>query len=239
MSFQDSQSDVSRLNREAFRHPQEVYPATFEVLLWAQQIAETSEGCFDISIAADLVHKGILPAPQSRHAPDPDACWRDIELRDDGSVGFRRPLWIDLSGIAKGYAVDRAIEKLQSHGVERACVNAGGDLRVYGSQTEQVLLRQEHASRAALPVLEIENAALASSGDGPMPGAHVNPKSLQAVPGNRFASVMAESCLIADALTKPVLILQERSTALLRHYGASAHLHDPQLGWRYFPETGG
>src|SRR5690348_3796060 len=52
MSFLEPHSDVSRLNREAFLNPQEVYPATFEVLLWAQQLAEASEGCFDVSIGA-------------------------------------------------------------------------------------------------------------------------------------------------------------------------------------------
>jgi thiamine biosynthesis lipoprotein len=48
-----------------------------------------------------------------------------VELGDDySSVRFRRPLWIDVSGIAKGYAVDRAIERIQQSGARQACVNA-------------------------------------------------------------------------------------------------------------------
>jgi thiamine biosynthesis lipoprotein len=162
MSFQQPQSDVSRLNREASVRTQDVHPATFEVLHWAREIAEASLGCFDITVAAKLVEWGILPAPDSRYPPDPHADWRDIELGEDYGVRFRRPLWIDLSGIAKGYAVDRAIEKLQRHGLTQACVNAGGDLRIYGSEAEAVALRHETPAAECMPFLEIEHAAVAA-----------------------------------------------------------------------------
>jgi hypothetical protein len=48
---------------------------------------------------------------------------------------------------------------------------------------------------------------------------------------------VAESCLIADALTKPALILQEASGPLLTRFGASAHLYDSSRGWRHLPGT--
>ena len=96
MSFQQPESDVSRLNREACERAQDVHPATFEVLHWALTIAEASAGCFDITVAARLVKWGILRAPDSRYPPDPHANWRDIELGADHGVRFRRPLWIDL-----------------------------------------------------------------------------------------------------------------------------------------------
>ena len=247
MSFQQAESDVSRLNREAAVRTQDVHPATFEVLYWAREIAEASVGCFDITVADKLVEWGMLPAPDSRHPPDPQADWRDIELGEDYGVRFRRPLWIDLSGIAKGYAVDRAIERLQRHGAVQACVNAGGDLRIYGPHAEAIALRHEKPASEGIPVLEIENAAVASSGgdierrghEGEMAGPHVDGRDGRAIPMGRFASVVAESCLIADALTKPVLILQEASGALLRRFGASAHLCDATCGWRHLasPET--
>ncbi len=241
MSFQQPESDVSRLNHDACERTQDVHPATFEVLHWAREIAEASEGCFDITVAAKLVEWGILPAPHSRHAPDPHANWRDIELGEDFSVRFRRPLWIDLSGIAKGYAVDRAIETLRRHGATQACVNAGGDLRIYGAESEAVALRRDSPATEEMPFLEIENAAVASSSghierrghEGGIVGPHVDGRDGGAVPTDRFASVVAESCVIADALTKPVLILQEASGALLRRFGASAHLYDALRRWRH------
>jgi thiamine biosynthesis lipoprotein len=149
MSFHEAASDVSRLNREACGRTSDVHPATFEVLHWAREIAEASGGCFDITVAAKLVAWGILPPPDSPHAPDPHADWRDIELGEDFSVRFRRPLWIDLGGVAKGYAVDRAIEKLRRHGATEACVNAGGDLKIYGPEAEVIALRPEHLTGKA------------------------------------------------------------------------------------------
>src|SRR6185503_19443519 len=81
MSFNDPDSDVSRLNRGA------------------RTIAEASGGCFDVTVAAELVRRGILPRPWSPHEPCRDGSWRDVELLDDGRVRFHRPLWIDLGGI--------------------------------------------------------------------------------------------------------------------------------------------
>ena len=242
MSFQERDSDISRLNRDACDATQEVHPATFEVLYWARRIAEASNGAFDITIAPKLVEWGLLPAPPCRYQPDPQASWRDVELGNDySSVRFRRPLWIDVSGIAKGYAVDRAIECIRRFGARQACVNAGGDLRVLGSDEERVAL-QLPMPAGALPVLNIQNAAVASSSghiaarfcNGDMGGPHVDAQRGAAVPINRFACVVAETCLIADALTKPVLALAAESEGLLRKFGALAHFHDPAFGWRHF-----
>jgi thiamine biosynthesis lipoprotein len=243
MSFQERDSDISRLNHEACVRTVDVHPATFQVLYWARRIAEVSKGAFDITIAPKLVGWGLLAAPASRHEPDPEACWRDVELGDDySSVRFRRPLWIDVSGIAKGYAVDRAIENIQRSGARQACVNAGGDLRVIGPEEERVAL-QLPGPTSALPVLIIQNAAVASSSGhveqrlhkGEMRGPHVDAQRGVAVPANHFASVVAETCLIADALTKPVLALSTGSEGLLREFRALAHFHDPALGWRHLP----
>ena len=100
-----------------------------------------SDGIFDASIAAQPVEWGILNAPEAAAPADPNATFRDIELLPGRQVRFKRPLWLDLSGIAKGYAVDRAIAALARSGITRACVNAGGDLRILGKQAERVALR--------------------------------------------------------------------------------------------------
>jgi thiamine biosynthesis lipoprotein len=235
MSFQEPSSDISRLNSEAFDRTQDVHPATFEVLHWASRIAEQSDGIFDITVAPHLVKCGLLPKPSSVRSPDSAANWRDVELGDDYSARFRKPLWIDVSGIAKGYAVDRAIEALQSHGAVQASVNAGGDLRIIGPQLERVYLRGPE-DEAGSPVLELQNAAVASSGANTSLVSitlHVDPRDGTPVSPDRFVSVVAESCLIADALTKPALILGAEAAPLLAHFNAIAYLHEPPQGWRH------
>ena len=237
MSFHETDSDVSRLNREAADHAFEVHPATYEVLKRAEEISRLSGGCFDITVAPELVAKGLLPSPDTRHAPDPRATWQDVCLEPNHCVRFRRSLWIDLGGIAKGYAVDRAMERLRARGAVQACINAGGDLLVHGPEAERVLLRTGAAPDDALPVLEIENAAVASSGFSSPPHdavPHIDGRTRESIGPGYFVSVVAEHCVVADALTKVVLALQDQSEPLLRQFGASAHLLDSQHQWRHF-----
>jgi FAD:protein FMN transferase len=236
MSFHEADSDVSRLNREAFRRPVRVHAQTLAVLRLAQRVAEETDGSFDITTAAKLVAWRLLPPPSSCR-PDPRANWRDIELHDDSSVRFLRPLWIDLGGIAKGYAVDRGIETLLANGARHCGVNAGGDLRVVGPKPERIWLRADARPGPFAALLELQDGSLASSGmrraDG-APAAHVDGLCRRPAGRDAFACVVAKSCAVADALTKPVLALGARCDAALQRLSATAHLLDEKRYWQRF-----
>jgi thiamine biosynthesis lipoprotein len=94
-----------------------------------------------------------------------------------------------------------------------------------------------------VPVIEIENAAVASSGFSSYrsldPGPHIDGRSRRPTASGRFVSVVAEHCVIADALTKVVLALEGQSEPVLRQYRASAHLLDCQGQWRHFAPVAG
>ncbi len=133
MSYHDAASDLSRINREAHRRPVAVDAWTFDVLVAARDLFRRSDGAFDCTVAPLLVARGVLP-PTGVDV-DPDATFDDVLLDDDArTVRHRVPLAIDLGGIAKGFAVDRAIDALAAHGVTSAVVDAGGDLRVLGTR---------------------------------------------------------------------------------------------------------
>lgn len=245
MSFHAPQSDVMRLNQRAATAPVEVDPRTRAVLALALGLSAASDGAFDITVAERLVAWGRLPRPPAAPAPDPDASWRDIELRADGRVLFHRPLWIDLGGIAKGFAVDRAIERVAVDPAVRWIVNAGGDLRVAGSGAEPVLLQTDRPSADGAAMIQLEDASLASSrdapalraADGPVVGsgqgpAHVDGRSRCATAGGRFVSVVAKDCVVADALTKIVLARHADAVPLLRRNGATAFLQGPDGRWQ-------
>jgi thiamine biosynthesis lipoprotein len=240
MSFHEPGSDVSRLNREAFHRPVMVDPRTVEVLGLARQIGEHSRGCFDITVAAQLVDWGILPPPECPHRPDPRGCWRDVELLARGAVRFHRAVWIDLGGIAKGYAVDRAVECLRGWGAPQCAVNAGGDLRILGPEPEWIRLDWGSSALPVLPILALESGSVASSSGRParrrhrrrFRGPHVDGRQRGSVGTRSFVCVVAERCVVADALTKVVLAQGTRSETVLRRYGASAHLYRPGHGWR-------
>ncbi len=233
MSFHEPDSDLSRMNRGAVDMPVVVDERTFSVLRAAIEIAERSRETFDVTVGAELVARGLLPRPETRQ-PVAEARWRDVELIPPDRVRYRRPLWVDLGGIAKGYAVDQAIAAMNLPLSVQCMVNAGGDLRVAGPEAERALLRAPPGDGGAVPVVEIENGSLASSGSGHMVGGapHLDGSSRRSIDAGRFVSVAAEPCMIADALTKVVLAEGAAAEPVLKAYGAVAYLHDAAAGWQ-------
>jgi thiamine biosynthesis lipoprotein len=228
MSFHQPDSDLNRLHRAGVGERIRVDARTQEVLGWALRIAESSGGRFDPTIAAEQVRRGGLPRPRSTWWPEARVTWRDIELCGARHVCLLRPCWIDLGGIAKGYAVDRAIEILVDAGATRCSVNAGGDLRVAGAPAATVHVRLADGSLMAAPV-ELQDAALATSSsdiasDSPR-SAHLDGVTRQPVGGGRTASVAAARCIVADALTKVVLAGDDVTTQrVLDEFAAQAYL---------------
>ena len=78
-----------------------------------------TDGIFDITMAGQLVKWNYLPRYGARFGR---GSWRDIIIEAAGHVRFRRPLLIDFGGIAKGFAVDRAVEILKRKRVMAAIV---------------------------------------------------------------------------------------------------------------------
>ena len=234
MSFHEPASDVARLNRAGAGRCVRVAKVTYEVLALSRRIAAVSAGRFDPTIAAQQVARGLLPRSDAHGGADPAATWRDIELLDGNRVRLARRLSIDLGGIAKGYAVDRAIDVLVAAGAKQACVNAGGDLRVAGPRAERVHLRSAAGILSGASV-EIMDAALATSvaAADPLAGAralrHFDGVSRRAVARNgRLVSVAAPQCVIAVALTKVVLVApDELARSCLLHFDAQAIEHTP------------
>src|SRR5213595_3861025 len=138
MSFNDPESEVTRMNRDACYKRVCVHPWTWRVLKFAQEFYRNTDGIFDITMAGQLVKWNYLPRYGARYG---GGSWRDIILEATGRVRFRRPLLIGFGGIAKGFAVGRAVEVLKRNRVTANIVNGGGDLRVFGSASRLVHLR--------------------------------------------------------------------------------------------------
>lgn len=226
MSYHDPASDVSRLNAQAHRRPVAVHAATFEVLQAALAWSERSGGAFDISVAPQIERQGLLPR---RRLGTASGTWRDIECLPGRRVRFRRPMRIDLGGIAKGYAVDRACAALRARGVGCALVNAGGDLRVIGATSWPIAVRHPAEPGHRLPLCELADGAIATSAAYFLPGS-ANRRARALVDGRTRAlrewhgsiSVSAATCMGADALTKVVGLMGTRAERLLRRERATA-----------------
>lgn len=233
MSYHDLKSDVSRLNHSG-TDGITVDPHTWRVLDTACAISEISHGLFDISIAPELVHHGYLPQHAGLAHAEPAANWQDIELLPDHRVHLRRPVHIDLGGIAKGYAVDCVIRTLRDAGMLAGRVNAGGDLRLFGDSAETIHVRHPQAATQLLPLCELTHGAIATSAPY-YAGRQINGQTIsplidaitrQPCSGWRSVSVLADSCILADALTKVVYADPANALAALNRLGAHAVVLD-------------
>lgn len=214
MGYHDPESDVSRLNQCAHVAPLRVHPWTWQVISQAVQLSEETEGAFDITIAPQLVKWGYLPRHKSFTTLGEAGQWKEIELLPDCQIRFHRPLQIDLGGIAKGFAVDKAVDLLATRGISQATVNAGGDLRVHGAQSEMVAIRdpeepqsRQHPSVMLRPAVATSAAYFARKRVGlTRVSPIVHPHTGKPLRSNVSVSVFSRTCMEADALTKAVLL---------------------------------
>ena len=166
-----------------------VHPWTWDVLALSKHLYDLSGGVFDPCLAS----AGRLA---------------DVELPEPEVVVIRSRVAIDLGGIAKGFAVDRAIDALARTGCSSAEVNAGGDLRVFGER-RSIWIRTRDA---AWPITLQDRACAVSD-----PSQHARPSQHRgyyrrdggadatALDG-RAAIVLAPTAALADGLTKCVLL---------------------------------
>ena len=180
-----------------------VHAWTWEVLELSRQLHAASEGLFDPCLA------------------DAPGRLGDLELLESGRVRPSVRMRLDLGGIAKGYAVDRALEALRLAGCQGALVNAGGDLGVFGASSRNILCR----SAAGCAWVELKDAALASSDaeESNRPrehrGYYDGADRTRVVLGR--ATVTARCAALADALATCALLCDgSRSEALLQKFGA-------------------
>jgi thiamine biosynthesis lipoprotein len=139
-----SDGELARVNEAlAAGRTLTVSPELAEVLRRAKRVSMLSDGAFDPAVGALVELWGFHSALDTPAAPAPEAVTQWLESRgsiaDVGIEGRRvsstsRAVVLDLGGIAKGEAVDRAVELLRRHGVDSALVNAGGNVRAIGTR---------------------------------------------------------------------------------------------------------
>lgn len=224
MSFFDEKSELTFLNQNAHKEAISVDSRLFELLFLAQEISKISGGIFDITLHRSQTKFG--------------SNFSDIELLENSQVRFKKPLQIDLGGIAKGYAVDRAAQILENYGIKDYVVNAGGDMRV-GKSIQKISIRNPRKVESAIYETELCEESLATSsgyfsyqevGDESekkriYPIFQPNSKAMEY--RDESVSVFTKNCMLADALTKVVIILKEESAEILSKFDARAIFVEP------------
>lgn len=232
MSFHDEASDLARLREAQAGEVVRVDRTTVDVLRFACDLHKVSNGLFDVTIGRSLVRAGFLPRGRITRLTDYPGTGADIAIHDDNHVSVARPSLIDLGGIAKGYAVDHAIEALIAANISEGLVNAGGDLRAIGEREWPVALRDgDGIIRHMVP---LRNCALASSANldnrrryrGEEHSPHIGHGGKPVFTKERI-SIVAPTCMMADALTKIAMADPLLAETILPRYGAYVLQSEP------------
>ena len=201
MSAHDERSDLGRLANAKRGDVLALDVDTLQVIRAAQQWQHISGGAFDPCRAGE-----VLARSGRRPGITGDACGslHDMALLNDTEVRLARAVKLDFGGIAKGYAVDRAMDVLQAQGVTDALVNAGGDMRAMGLRKWPIDVRHaQHNLMDGRMTSQrwVRQQALATSVAG-----RLNPEfvAVRAHSKMRWQSVTvtAKTCMAADVLTK-------------------------------------
>lgn len=223
-SYSDS-SQVGKINAQAGIEPVAVDSAIVTVIHEAREIGRQSEGAFDITVLPLLRlwnFKAENPA-----APDSGAIKERMKLVDferveiqDGTVFLpERGMGLDLGGIAKGYAVDRAAVVLEDYGYEDFMVEAGGDLRVSASELtrgrRRIWVRHPRQREQFFAAIPLDAGAVATSGDyeryfelGGKRYHHIlDPKTGYPAKPCVSVTILADTAAQADALSTAVFVL--------------------------------
>jgi thiamine biosynthesis lipoprotein len=221
-------SEVSRINAAAGDHPVAVSDETLEVIEMAQRASQLSGGTFDISFYA-LHGLWKFDEDLEKKIPDKKELQKRLKLIDYRQVKVdsakktvflaKKGMAINLGGIAKGYAVDRAVKVLRQKGFANAIVQAGGDLMCSGTKNGgpwTAGIRDPRGGRAdVFATLKLMDHAFSTAGDyerfffidGKRYHHIIDPKTGFPATRSRSVTIYAPTALLADALDDAVFIM--------------------------------
>jgi FAD:protein FMN transferase len=222
---EETGSDIYHLNRAT--GPHQVHAETYDFLLRSRDFSRVTGGAFDITIRPVLELYDFLdeatPPPRTRAvtARLQDVGIERLRFGPAHTVTGDRGTRVAVGGVAKGYAVDRAVYVLRSRGIENALVNAGGDLYAMGmleGRPWRVGIRHPDDPSEIVEVLEVSDAAVATSGDyqryvmrGGVRYHHLlDPTSGRPARHVRSATVVARTAEAADALATGLFVAGPR-----------------------------
>jgi thiamine biosynthesis lipoprotein len=234
MSVHKDESEISRINRDAYRQTIKVTEPVFEVLQRSVEFSKLTDGAFDITVGplVDLWNKAgkenQKPAEDEIASARAKVGYEKLVL-DAGkrTVHFTvNGMRLDLGGIAKGYGIDLATAAMQKAGAMGGMVDVGGDIRFFGTppvgkQKWSVGLQEPktdnkgRVSHQLVLVLEVVDKAVTTSGDyrrfalidGRRYSHIINPSTSSSAEGLSSVTIIAQNATDADALATAVSIM--------------------------------
>jgi FAD:protein FMN transferase len=224
MSTYIESSEISEINRAASEAPVAADDELIQLILRSLDISMLTRGAFDITY--DSV--GQYYDFRERQRPDAETIEEELKRIDyrlvevdrlAGTVKFLAPgVRINLGGIAKGYAVERAVSLLRSRGIQHGIVTAGGDSRLLGDRRGQpfmVGIRDPRRDDEVALTIPLEDEAISTSGDyeryfeedGQRYHHIIEPATGLPASGVHSATIIGPDAVLTDALSTSVFVL--------------------------------
>ena len=221
-----STSETSRINAHAGKGSIAIHPELYALIQRAQKVSKLSQDAFSLCFGSVYhlynFNKTILELPHR----DTLAFYRtltssnNIVLEGNSTLALNKDCKIGFGAIAKGYAADRVKLKLQAMGIEHACINASGDLTVWGNNKEgkawSIGISDPKDPEKLLLQLSLENTAIVTSGDyenyfltpdGTRYSHIIDPRTCIPVRNRLSVSVISPSTEFSDALATAICVL--------------------------------
>lgn len=158
---------------------------------------------------------------QSKGLVSPEK-WEDSLTRNGLELEVRKPVLLDFGAAGKGYLIDIIAKIIQAEGIDSFCVDAGGDIAYYNSSNEKLKIGLEHPAdtEKVIGVAEILNQSMCGSAGNRRQWGNfhhiINPKTLSSPRHLTSVWVVAQTTLLADALTTALFFLEPE--VLMSHY---------------------
>ncbi|MEE9175180.1 MAG: FAD:protein FMN transferase [Thermodesulfobacteriota bacterium] len=223
LSDYNPKSEISEINNMAGEKAVKVNPQVIEVLEIAKNIAFETGGVFDPTIGALTigVYKFGRESDDEPNIENIDKAkslvnYKDLIIEGDSVYLKRKGMMIDLGGIGKGYAVEKAVTVLKERGIKRGVVSLSGDLKVFGDELEIAIKNPGSPRAIATFTTRGDNLAISTSGSyersvniqGEVYHHLIVPESGK--PGSNFLSltvVLKGSSTLADAYATALFIM--------------------------------
>lgn len=261
LSVYRPESGLSRVNAFAGKGALAVDPELFDLLARSIGAAEKSGGAFDPTAGPLIRLWGFGPGGERSAPPDEKEIaplldrigFRQIRLAAGRVELLKEGIEINLGGIGKGYAIDRAARELREVGIDRAMISCGSAIYALGAPPNaegwRIDIRDPRRDRARMETLSLRDRALSTSGDyekyfifeGRRFSHLIDPRTGYPPEGVAAVSVVAPTAVEADALSTAAFILGERQgrSFLRRFPGVEGLVVKEEYGKRVVHRTDG
>ncbi len=250
LNFYAADSELTTINNNAGIRPVRVSPDTLEIIQAAVYAGEQTDGGFDVTVGPLVklwdFKTNTVPSVASIAESLPLVGYKNIVVDSAASTVFltQPGVQIDLGGIIKGFAADKAVEILKNHGIDDGIVAVAGDIKVFGRQLDgrpwHVGIqnpRQENDDTQLLATVDLEGVGISTSGDyqryfiqaGLRYHHLLNPRTGYPESLCRSVTVIASAATLTDAFATGIFVMgPERGLGVLEKLGMEGVIVDRQ-----------